>query len=231
MSTKIGSVIELPNPSSADSTGVSVSSTIGDGDPGATGPNLGEFEPIKGFEPIDAASLGIESIYSGNDNPGGLGSGRRGWPRGRKRGPRNATEPAAEETPLHQNLAAALADLTGAIQTSHAMLAALLSIKELALDKSEAASLADAIKNVLKHYNVPVDPKKLAIANLCFVGANIYGTRALAFALARPPKSAAPKPVNIDSKKTADTSKVNGFPAPADFHILSTEPPEREEIP
>jgi hypothetical protein len=60
------------------------------------------------------------------------------------------------------------------------MMASVL-IPEMELDKEEAKKLADASKEVAKHYSVYIDPKKLAIANLAAVAGFLYGPRAIAW--------------------------------------------------
>lgn len=56
----------------------------------------------------------------------------------------------------------------------------ILKVEELELDEDEAKKLAKAIQEVGKHYNLPMDPKKIAIANLVAVAGAIYVPRIIA---------------------------------------------------
>lgn len=62
----------------------------------------------------------------------------------------------------------------------HTVLAASVSVEELAITQEEAHQLAVAAKGVADYYPVYVDPKKLAIMNLLIVAGTVYGSRAVA---------------------------------------------------
>jgi hypothetical protein len=59
--------------------------------------------------------------------------------------------------------------------------AGFLKIEELQIDEAEAKHLADAVAEVAKHYNVAVDPRTQAWANLCFAMGAVYGPRIVAY--------------------------------------------------
>lgn len=94
--------------------------------------------------------------------------------------------------------------------------AELMKVKELELDKVEAKKLGDAITEVTKHYAVVVDPKKLAIFNLCAVAGAIYGPRFYAAkirkALTAPEERATP--IDRVAKNTAPSRDAKPAPEP-----------------
>jgi hypothetical protein len=105
-------------------------------------------------------------------------------------------------------------DLTEVIFSMHQMLAGIVSVPELELDRGESEKLGDAIKTVGSYYGAVFDPKKVAIFNLCMVVGGIYGTRLFAIRnriaaqkLSRAPN---PKPTPIRTNNTAPQSPVNG---------------------
>jgi hypothetical protein len=102
------------------------------------------------------------------------------------------------------------------------MLAAVLGVKEIELDESEAKQLADATKKVLEFYPLGLNPKHLAVVNLVFVAAGVYGTRAIAYNMRRAAERSKGKLTVITSQPgaysasgTEGAPKTNGFPAPA----------------
>lgn len=93
--------------------------------------------------------------------------------------PTSAAASGEAEKKIHQNLA----DLTGVLLTVHSVLAALTRIQELELEEEEARKLANASKEVLKHYPLGLSDKNLAWVNLAVVACGIYGTRLMAFSM------------------------------------------------
>jgi len=95
----------------------------------------------------------------------------------------------------------------------HLMGATILSTPEIALDPSEAKAYADALRKVAEFYPMVVDPKKIAIANLCIVMGGIYGTRAVAIYK----KSQQPKkgPASVQPIRETQKPEPPKQPAPA----------------
>lgn len=86
----------------------------------------------------------------------------------------------------------------------HSIAASLTKVEEIALDKTEANQLAQALAAVNVHYQKAVDPKLLAWMGVVAVAGQVYGPRVLAYRLRvatekaqRPAKPAnlAPAPV------------------------------------
>lgn len=139
---------------------------------------VGDFGPIPGIDTV-----------SPFDIDGGSGSGDGfGRRRGRPKGSRNTPK-----TQAPQDLTANLESL---LLSVHLMGAAILHVDELALDAEEAKKLADAIREVAKHYPMGIDPKKIAVANLAIVATGIYGTRAVAI-YKRAGKARQPRPMAV----------------------------------
>lgn len=61
------------------------------------------------------------------------------------------------------------------------MLASIVHVPELELDKEEAGKLANAIEKVSRHYPVNIAPKAVDWANLGICAVTIYGTRIAAY--------------------------------------------------
>jgi hypothetical protein len=99
-------------------------------------------------------------------------------------------------------------DLTEVIFSMHMMLAGIVAVPELELDRGESEKLGDAIKNVGQYYGAVFDPKKVAVFHLAMVAGGIYGTRIFAIKnrLGRQ-KQEKPKIVNA--------SPMRGTPQPA----------------
>lgn len=102
--------------------------------------------------------------------------------------------------------------------------AKLLSTPELELDEDEAKKLSDAIKNVAQYYDFLMDPKKLAIAQLCFCAGGIYGPRMIS--IVKNSVKTKPGPVRVASidrteapKPQPSASEVAASVAPADGKI------------
>jgi hypothetical protein len=60
------------------------------------------------------------------------------------------------------------------------MLAASLSIPQLALAEDEAKQLAKAVHNVQQYYPMHISAKSMAWANLIMIGGTVYGSRGVA---------------------------------------------------
>lgn len=105
--------------------------------------------------------------------------------------------------------------------STHAMLAGLTKAHELALEPSEAKSLAQGIANVASHYDVQTSTKALDWTNLIMVCGMIYGTRIVAIRErrrnARPqneaPRAAAPsrQPNNANVVEIPGVGMVSGI--------------------
>lgn len=84
--------------------------------------------------------------------------------------------------------------------------AAILATPEMELDREESQKLADAVKEVGKHYSMLFDPKHVAIANLFAVSGFIYGPRIVAYrARKKAEKPQTVKPIAIDTRRVEPT--------------------------
>jgi hypothetical protein len=122
------------------------------------------------------------------------------------------------------------------ILAAHSVLATLTTVRELELTEEEARKLADASKEVLRHYPLGLSDKTLAWVNLSLVGANVYGPRAMAWGIRRAgerrPKMQAP--ASGPSGPAAAPVKprpVNGQPGLDLTPAFMTAPPEHEDVP
>jgi hypothetical protein len=126
------------------------------------------------------------SPLAGFDIDGGTDSGTDNDSRPRKRGrpPGSRNKGTAGPVPINEakTVQADLGDLESLLLSVHLMGAQILKVPELELDPAECRKLSHAIKGVLKHYPLYIDPKKMAIAQLVFVAGGIYGSRAIAIA-------------------------------------------------
>ena len=78
---------------------------------------------------------------------------------------------------------ASVGGFSKAIYEAHGILATLARCPELALETDEAKDLAEAIRELEKHYNIPVvNPKHMAILTLLGVAGRVYVPRAMAIA-------------------------------------------------
>lgn len=130
---------------------------------------------------IDPAKVGGAGSGGNSDNGESRPRGR-GRPRGSRNGAK-ATKPA----PLD------LDAISGVLYNIHAMGATILSAPRLAIDEGEAKHLAGALKEVQKHYNIPMTEKAIAWTNLAGVAAMIYGPRIFAVRNDRAKERAAKK--------------------------------------
>lgn len=147
----------------------------------------------------DAGILIIDpaAVDSGSDGDGN-GTDTTGEPRkrrGRKPGSRNAAKASSK------------LDVSGVesiLFSAHAMLASLTKVNELSIEKEEAATLAQAISNVSRHYDVAANQQTLDWANLIMVCGSLYGSRMFAYRLRkssekRKPSQSAPEPFQAPS--------------------------------
>lgn len=134
--------------------------------PGGNPQPARDIPKLAGFElhsPGDFIDGGTD--YTG-DSDGGSGK-RRGRPRGSKNGTKT-------ETKAPHNLADGIEKL---LLSVHAMGSVFLHCPELELDPVEAKLMASSIRDLSKHYQVSLDPKKLAMVEFGTVLASVYGLR------------------------------------------------------
>ena len=166
--------------------------------------SIREAEKFAGFDVIDPFDT------TGQPAPAGKH-------RGRPRGSKNRT--TQDNSPKDLGAALGIANFEALLYSIHFMGAKLLETKELEIDEEEAKRLSDAIQNVVRHYNTVFDPKKLAIAQLCFVAAGIYGPRAIAIIKKdSKPKAigpaAVPTPINQPRQTNQGTTAPVSQPTP-----------------
>jgi len=186
--------------------------------------------PFATISPLDFRSAKPVEPRSGNS---GTDSTKR---RGRPVGSRNRTTTAeGQKAPL--DLASNIEDL---LQSLHFMVAKFMKIDELELSDDEARKLTRAVREVGKHYNFSVDPKKVAIGQLMMVAGGIYGPRAVAIynqKVASPRPVTAPRPappasaaapreplVNIDTRKAPEKATGTGGPTQLVPSMFDTSP-------
>jgi hypothetical protein len=158
------------------------------------GNNGGEFSGAESFviDPTDGGIPTIDPIEVTGEGPGESDNGKR---RGRPRGSKNRSSQPAKEVS---------SDLSALLYTTHFMLAKLVKVDELELEKGEAEELGKALARVQREFGVAVlSPKAMALVNLAVVAGGVYVPRAIAF--------------NLNHKKAAaekQPSKVAQMPAP-----------------
>lgn len=140
--------------------------------------------------------------------------------RGRPPGARNAATIArtAEAPQSAKNLSEKIS-LKEILYNTHQMLAMVVDIEEIELDRDEAERLADAAQEVGKYYAVNFDPKKLAIFNLIQCAGVIYGTRFVAWRRKQAAKPAPAKPAPAPAAAAAPMSARPGAGTPAVFGV------------
>lgn len=132
-------------------------------------PEILTGEPITSFDTVDPVAVTDDRTTDSGD------TGRR---RGRPKGSKNKI--GLQPPP---NL---IADFEALLLSVHFMGAKLLSTPELELEPEEAKKLADAIKEVARHYSLAMEPKKLALYQLAFTAGGIYGPRFIAIVKSKP---------------------------------------------
>lgn len=160
---------------------------IGNGTGGA------EFGGAESFviDPTDGGIPTIDPIEITGETPGDGDSGKR---RGRPKGSRNRTTQPQKEVS---------SDLSTLLFTTHFMLAKLVKVDELELEKGEAEELGKALARVQKEFGVAVlSPKAAALINLAVVAGGVYVPRAIAFK------------ANRAKAEEKQPSKVAQMPAP-----------------
>jgi len=174
-----------------------------------------EPRKIAGFTLIQPGDEEIIDAGTDGSYTGGAGSDPISEPKRRGRKPGSTNKP--RETETSSNL---IANLESLLLSIHFMCANIVGVSELEIDPSEAKRLSDAIKNVSKHYAVTMDPRKLAIVELCCAAGGIYGPRAIAI-IKKPratsqqgpklvPKQAAqPQPISTQSGSSSAAKVMN----------------------
>jgi len=183
-----------------------------------SGSQSGRFvgtEIIGGYESEEPRTERITN--SGGDATGQPRLTKSGKPDGRttrgKRGPYNT---GSQKSDAVGGIGFDKLDLTEVIFGMHQMLAGIVAVPELELDRGESEKLGDAIKSVGSYYGAVFDPKKVAIFNLAMVAGGVYGTRIFAvrnrLAREKTSKPTIPKPTPINTRGTPVGQPVNGAP-------------------
>lgn len=101
--------------------------------------------------------------------------------------------------------------------STHAMLAGMTRTPEFALDQKEAKSVAEALANVSRHYDVSVSAKALDWTNLIMALGMVYGTRVFAIRnrrmneRAERAKPVGPAPMEVDPTVFTDPLDPSTF--------------------
>lgn len=161
-----------PDPGTADAGRVSATEPD-------HGSDHGEQQPVNG----DRGEAGKPEAVP--DIPGAIDPSTYAIPdqpepakRGRPRKSGTSNPQAAAGT---QNLADSKFSLEEILFTIHGTLAMMSDVPECAIDEKEAKRMSDATAELMKHYPVAVDPKKMAFVSWAFVTGGIYGKHFFAY--------------------------------------------------
>lgn len=180
-------------------------------------PEPGEFKRESG-----ESGIGGRTDEPRNDQPR-----RRGRPPGsvnRPRGEGFGTEKST--TPRVSLTDSALGNIEAMLFSTHLMLSKIASVPELELDQTESKRMADAIREVAKHYPIPVSDKSLALVNLCTTMGGIYAPRAVAIY-----KRSGRKPATIlPMPRAANGPNVQQNPPPGIPKVANI-PPQQNHTP
>ncbi len=149
-------------------------------------------EPVNvrpnGFVPIDPLNI---SEPTGSDDNGDQPR------RGRKRGGKNRPKPQEETV---SNLSALL-KIERLLSTGCFFMANLLESPELNISESESAEIADALKELSKHYPIGMSEKTIAWVNFSFAVGGVFGPKVVAIYKrpAKPRPRLEPTPIRNDS--------------------------------
>lgn len=126
------------------------------------------------------------SAVTGDDGPAAVDSTE---PARKRRGRKPGSVSSKKTSSLDIN------GVENILYSIHTMLAAMTSVPEWQLDKSEARMLAEASASVAAHYDVSASAKTIAWTNLIMVAGTVYGTRIIAIRARnkkdKPPRSPA----------------------------------------
>lgn len=154
-------------------------------------------EPIV-VDPADVIGTDASTGTGGGSDGDGDSTGTR---RRRGRPPGGGTK---KKAPLDLN------GVEGLLLSIHTMGAAILAVPELALDQTESKTLAQAVGNVARHYDISAGQKGLDHINLLMVAGMIYGTRALALARRRGKPAERPMASPVTTPTTNSPPRPNG---------------------
>ena len=110
-----------------------------------------------------------ERIHSGGRN--GNGEWRK------RRGRKSAGASTARVSGKKAGNSASLDALTNTLIIVHAAVSTATKTPELAIEETEAKSLAGAVANVLEEFDIQPDPKVQAIVGLIIAAGSVYGPR------------------------------------------------------
>lgn len=147
-------------------------------DDGSTGHHVGDSARVdSGTGSADTGSIaGLAVGDLGDASPVKRGRGRP--PGSGKSGPK----PGAGKTVTQAKAApAGVVGIEALLLGIHSIAASLTKVEEIALEKSEANQLAQALAAVNVHYQKAVDPKLLAWMGVVAVAGQVYGPRVLAY--------------------------------------------------
>ena len=121
-------------------------------------------------------------------------SGDSGRSRGRPKGSANRAERSSTEKTAKVSLD--LSGLEAILFSMHQMASVAMANPILAISSDEAASLANGVSKVARHYNVKASAQALDWSNLCMVLTMVYGTRLMLLRQqqAKPEPPAPPNP-------------------------------------
>jgi hypothetical protein len=158
----------------------------------------GQSEEIAGFPAVSPFRLGDGDA---GDTSGGDEPRRR---RGRKPGWRKSTPAQKVSADL-----SSLANIERMLASSCMFLGHLASCPELELEDDEAKEIADAVRELAKHYPIGISEKAMAWVNFSFATGGVFG----------------PKVIAIYKRSRPAAGR------PAEVHAIRPEPLERQEQP
>jgi hypothetical protein len=163
MQSKLGTIID-PEP-------------IGGGPESDGGQSTGENRSIGGLPVIELPTLSADGNISG-ESAGTDSTTITGQPEFEP--PRRRGRPPGSVSRKTEKISGTLIpDLERLLFSANLMLAAICKTPELEIDKQEAQLVAEAVKELAKHYPVGMDPKKIAWANLIAALGTVYGPRVM----------------------------------------------------
>lgn len=157
----VGTVVNGNDDGKAEDTNGDQKSTARNTEP------AGRTQNVAGFPVIDPFDL------PANNDTGIITRPRRGRPPGSRNRAGDGGTAATTKTEAPANRGS-LESIKDVLFSLHMMGAQLTGLKSLEITKEQSEKLADAIKNVAKHYPVGLTEKQMAWANLAIVAGGIY---------------------------------------------------------
>lgn len=142
----------------------------------ATGDEFGAFE-LGGVNGSGGSSGELDSAGTPFDDRIHSGTRRANGEWRKRRGPKSGGNSAPRVSGKKAGHSASLDALTNTLIIVHAAISTATKTPELAIEETEAKSLAGAVANVLEEFDIQPDPKVQAIVGLVIAAGSVYGPR------------------------------------------------------